>query len=207
MDSGALFIISAPSGAGKTTILKEIMRLTPQLAFSVSHTTRKQRSGEREGIDYHFVERDAFLAMREAGIFLEWAEVHGNLYGTSRTVVTELLQQGVDVILDIDVQGARQVRESGMQAHFLFIVPPSWQELKRRLAGRLTEDEETLQRRLSNAGKELAEASRYDYLIVNDQLEAAVEMVRAIIIATRARAFRSADGRALTVCTPGRENE
>ncbi|MEW6593534.1 MAG: guanylate kinase [Thermodesulfobacteriota bacterium] len=193
--SGTLFVISAPSGAGKTTLLKRIMAEVPGLAFSVSHTTRPPRPGERNGVDYHFVSREEFLAMREQGAFLEWAEVHTNLYGTSRQAVADKLATGVDVFLDIDVQGARQIKEArDLGAVFLFVAPPSWQELEKRLRGRGTEAADTMQIRLDNARKEMAEAHWYDYLIVNDDLAAATEMLKAVILAERCRGRRGASG-------------
>ncbi|MGV1098464.1 guanylate kinase [Thiovibrio sp. JS02] len=195
MKKGNLFVISAPSGAGKTTILKEIFARMENLSFSVSHTTRPPRAGEQNGRDYHFVERGEFEAMRAEGAFLEWAEVHGNLYGTSRKAVNEQLEKGLDIFLDIDVQGARQLRSmEGNVAIFLFIAPPSWQELEKRLRGRGTDGEETVRLRLRNARQEMEDAALYDYLVVNDRLEEAVEMLAAVILAERCRARRNAAG-------------
>jgi guanylate kinase len=192
---GELFVISAPSGAGKTTVLKRIFSEVVGIAFSVSHTTRKPRDGEENGRDYHFVERQEFVDMREAGLFLEWAEVHGNLYGTSREVVETLMSQGIDVILDIDVQGARQIRvRQGLNSHYVFITPPSWEELQKRLAGRGTETAESLRTREENARREIADMASYDFLIINDTIDRAVEMLRSIIIAQRSRARRSITG-------------
>jgi guanylate kinase len=192
---GNLFVVSAPSGAGKTTILRRILTLVPGLAFSVSHTTRAPRSGERHGIDYFFVSREEFAALRAQEGFLEWAEVHGNFYGTSKTAAASELANGLDIILDIDVQGARQVREqSEWHAVSLFIAPPSWWELERRLTARNTESTETIRLRLANARREMAEAAHYDYMIVNNQLEEAVDTMRAIIVAERSRHRRSISG-------------
>lgn len=201
--NGTLLVISAPSGAGKTTLLKRIMATVPGLGFSVSHTTRPPRPGEQNGVDYHFVSREEFIAMREAGAFLEWAEVHTNLYGTSKQAVADKLATGVDVFLDIDVQGARQIKAAGEQAAiFLFVAPPSWQELEQRLRGRGTESAETVQVRLANARKEMAEAHWYDYLIVNDDLAAATEMLQAVILAERCRSRRAANGAPLAIPQP-----
>jgi len=195
MSQGNLFVISAPSGAGKSTILKKLLPLLPGLAFSVSHTTRPPRPGEKNGREYHFVDRPAFEKMRVDQAFLEWAEVHGNLYGTSRQAVLAQQSLGIDVFLDIDVQGARQLRDQGNTgAIFLFIAPPSWQELERRLRGRGTDSEETVRLRLANARQEMRDAGFYDYLIINDRLAEAVEDLRAIIIAERCRARRSRTG-------------
>lgn len=201
--NGTLLVISAPSGAGKTTLLKRIMTEVPGLGFSISHTTRPPRPGEQNGVDYHFVSREEFLAMREAGAFLEWAEVHTNLYGTSKQAVAEKLATGVDVFLDIDVQGARQIKAAGeLAAVFLFIAPPSWQELEKRLRGRGTESAETVGVRLANARKEMAEAHWYDYLIVNDNLAVATEMLQAVILAERCRGRRGANGAPVAIPTP-----
>lgn len=195
MKRGNLFIISAPSGAGKSTILKKLLTAVPNLAFSVSHTTRAPRPGESNGREYHFVDRTAFEGMRTDQAFLEWAEVHGNLYGTSREAIEAQQAQGIDVFLDIDVQGARQLREQRLPgAIFLFIAPPSLAELEKRLRGRGTDPEETVQLRLNNARREMEDAGRYDYLVINDQLDEAVEILRAVVIAERCKARRSPNG-------------
>jgi len=201
--SGTLLVISAPSGAGKTTLLKRIMAEVPNLGFSVSHTTRPPRPGERNGVDYHFVSRGEFLAMREGGAFLEWAEVHTNFYGTSKQAVADKLAAGVDLFLDIDVQGAKQIKEAhDLGAVFLFVAPPSWQELEKRLSGRGTETAETVRVRLANARKEMAEAHWYDYLIVNDDLAAATALLKAVLLAERCRGRRGANGAPVAFPTP-----
>ena len=193
--SGQLFIISAPSGAGKTTILRQVMTDLPGLAFSVSHTTRTPRAGEVNGRDYHFVDREAFGVLREAGDFLEWAEVHDNFYGTSRSAVAEQLAAGTDVILDIDVQGARQVKRLGNPAAIsLFILPPSLTELEKRLSGRNTDAVEVIRVRLANAVREIAACGNYDHRISNDNLDEAVEMVKAVILAARSHSGRGRSG-------------
>ena len=198
MSTGRLFVISAPSGAGKTTLLKRVTPRLTGLSFSVSHTTRLPRPGEREGVDYHFVAREEFEKMMGEGAFLEYARVHDNLYGTSRMAVERLRQQGVDVVLDIDVQGAAILREAGLvDAAYIFIAPPSVAELERRLRGRGTEAEEMIATRLANARMELAAMSSYEYLLVNRQVEESVELLTAIILAERARAHRFPDGRAI----------
>jgi len=198
---GKLFILSAPSGAGKTTILKKVMADLPGLAFSVSHTTRPPRPGEEDGADYHFVSRQQFEIMREEGHFWEWAEVHGNLYGTSRTAVLAQLASGLDVILDIDVQGAAMLRQCGdvQAASFLFIAPPSLHALEQRLRGRQTESEESIVLRLHNAKNEMLTVAFYDYLIVNDALEQAIDTLRAIIIAERSRGHRLPTGQPINI--------
>jgi guanylate kinase len=200
MTTGKLFILSAPSGAGKTTLLKRVMADLPGLAFSVSHTTRLPRTGEHDGVDYHFVSRGRFETMRDQGVFLEWAEVHGNLYGTSRPSVLAQLATGLDVILDIDIQGTAILRNSAaIPSASLFITPPSLSELERRLRGRGTDSEETILLRLKNAGKEMQAAVDYEYLIVNDRLEQAVDTLRAIVIAERSRGHRLPTGQAIEI--------
>ena len=198
MNHGNLFIISAPSGTGKTTILKRIIATVEGITFSVSHTTRSPRLGEQEGVDYFFVDQSAFEAMREQAFFLEWAEVHGNFYGTSRNIIQELTQQGQDIILDIDVQGALQLREKlDAEGIFVFIAPPSLQELEKRLSGRGTDSGSAIATRLTNAKKELHSLEYYDYIIVNDKLEQAVEVLKAIIIAERSKTRRGLAGEPL----------
>jgi guanylate kinase len=195
MNQGRLFIISAPSGAGKTTLLQKVMPNIPRLVFSVSHTTRTPRPGERDGVNYFFINRTTFEEMRGRGAFLEWAEVHGELYGTSRETVFSQLGTGVDVILDIDVQGAAIIRDSGLvDATSIFISPPDLAELERRLRGRAQDSEQTIQLRMRNAIKEMQAITNYDYLIVNSQLEEAAKVLEAIILAERARMHRLPSG-------------
>lgn len=195
MIRGILFVLSAPSGGGKSTILKQVMADLPGLVFSISHTTRPPRPGEVHGRDYHFIDRDEFTAIRDQNPsgFLEWARVHDNLYGTSRNEVEQHLAAGRDVILDIDVQGAMQVLET-TDPITIFITPPSMAELELRLRGRGTESDDSLGLRLENAKGELLHRDKYDYLIINDRLAEAVESLRAIIIAERCRRRRSLDG-------------
>ena len=192
---GSLFIISAPSGTGKTTILKRILETVPGVVFSVSHTTRSPRPGERDGIDYHFVDQQAFTGKRDEQDFLEWAEVHGNLYGTCRDVVEESLARGQDVILDIDVQGASQIKKIiGNHAVFVFIAPPSWEELERRLSKRGTDSPESVKIRCDNARNEMADIGMYDHVIVNDEVDDAVQALQAVILAERSRNRRLTSG-------------
>lgn len=188
MNEGFLLVLSAPSGCGKTTILRQVMAELSGLSFSVSHTTRQPRPGEENGRDYHFVSLEQFKALRDCqpSGFLEWAEVHGNLYGTSRQEAEARLTAGADVILDIDVQGAAQVRRNA-EPVTVFIAPPSLAELERRLRGRGTESETSLRIRLANAAKEMQAADSYTYLIVNDRLEQAVLALKSVIIAERCR--------------------
>jgi guanylate kinase len=188
MAEGILLVVSAPSGCGKTTILKKLMAKISGLEFSVSHTTRQARLGERDGVDYHFVSKEEFLVLRDKqpSGFLEWAEVHGNFYGTSRRDVDALLAAGKDVVLDIDIQGAAQVRKNADPVT-IFISPPTLAELERRLRGRGTESPESLAVRLANVEKEMAAADNYHYLIINDVLEQAVRDLQAIITVERRR--------------------
>lgn len=200
---GEIFVISAPSGAGKTTLLRRVMSLLPGLAFSVSHTTRGPRPGEREGVDYYFVDQETFLAMQARGEFLEWAEVHSNYYGTSRETVEKSLASGLDLILDIDVQGADQIREKlGGGATFIFIAPPSWEELRRRLTGRGTDSADTVELRIRNAWREMAAVERYDYVIVNGDIDEATDSLRAIMVARRSLSRRAPSGRKLSIPVP-----
>jgi len=196
MTMGRLFVISAPSGAGKTTLLSRVMARIPGLAFSVSHTTRMARPGEKQGVDYHFVSKPEFLTMIDAGRFLEHAEVHGNLYGTAKSGIRQQLEEGLDVILDIDVQGAAILRRTGqMAAAYVFIAPPSMAELEKRLRGRGTESEDRIQLRLQNARQELQAAGEYEYLIINEDLAETADLLGAIILAERARAHRLPSGK------------
>jgi guanylate kinase len=204
MSRGNLFVISAPSGAGKSTLLKKLLATVDNLAFSVSHTTRAPRPGESNGREYHFVDRATFEGMREKQTFLEWAEVHGNLYGTSRAAIEAQQAKGIDVFLDIDVQGAHQLQEQQLPgAVFLFIAPPSLVELEKRLRGRGTDPEETVQLRLNNARREMEDAGRYDYLVINDQLDEAVDILRAVVIAERCKGRRNPNGQPIDLVALG----
>jgi guanylate kinase len=187
MPAGIPFVISAPSGAGKSTLVGDLRAGVEGLAFSVSHTTRPPRQGDREGVDYHFVERGAFEQMMREGAFAEWAEVHGNLYGTSLRALREQLSAGTDVVLDIDVQGALQIASTVPQTVLVFILPPSWQELRRRLESRGLDPTEVIEKRLKNAREELDRAHRYHYLVVNDDRERAVRELCCIVRAERSR--------------------
>jgi guanylate kinase len=199
MTVGRLFVISAPSGAGKTTLLKQVMADVTGLAFSISHTTREPRAGERDGVDYHFVSRAEFLAMIEQERFLEYAEVHGNLYGTSIDAIGVQLLEGLDVILDIDVQGAAILRDKGQpEATHIFVSPPNLTELERRLRGRGTESEDKIKVRLANAATEMNAAGAYEYLIINEVVDEAANLLSSIILAERARAHRLPSGKPIS---------
>lgn len=196
---GNIIILSAPSGTGKTTILKKVMPELGPIRFSISHTTRVPRTGEENGVDYHFVDQVEFLRLRDQGDFIEWAEVHGNYYGTSMQSVLQLQGQGQDVVLDIDIQGARQVRDKLPEAASIFIIPPSWEEQEKRLRGRGTDDDATIQLRLTNAKNELRDIDLYDFVVVNDTIDDAAMMFKAIILALRAKQRRLADGTPITL--------
>lgn len=180
MRRGRLFVVAGPSGAGKGTLISELLKQYPQARLSVSATTREPRPGEREGVDYHFLDRKEFERRAQAGDFLEWAEVHGNLYGTPRRAVEEWLKRGHDVILEIDVQGAQQVRERMPEAVTVFVAPPSLEALEERLRRRGTENEEEIRRRLRNAVRENEERTGFRHVVVNDDLRRAVEELCAI---------------------------
>ncbi|MHB8766479.1 MAG: guanylate kinase [Deferrisomatales bacterium] len=190
MGPGILFVISAPSGAGKSTLIRELRSRVGGLGFSVSHTTRAPRAGETDGVEYHFVDRSAFAALAAAGGFAEWAEVHGNGYGTSFAALNVVLARGEDVLLDIDVQGALQLADKLPEAVLVFVLPPSWEELGRRLAARGLDAPEVVARRLANARGEVALARRYRYLVVNEGLETAAEELASVVRAERCRAER-----------------
>jgi guanylate kinase len=181
MRSGELFIISAPSGAGKTTLVKRLVGSMPDLVFSVSHTTRPCRPGEVDGQDYHFVDRATFEEMAGRGEFLEYAEVFGNLYGTARSAVGQQMAAGKTVLLDIDWQGARKVREAMPGARSIFILPPSRRELERRLRDRGQDSDEVIARRMRDAAAEMSHHGEYDFIVVNDDLESALADLGAIV--------------------------
>jgi guanylate kinase len=184
---GLLLVVSAPSGTGKTTIVERLVQCVPDLALSRSYTSRPARAGETDGIDYNFVSRQRFEEMVAAGEFLEWASVFGNLYGTCGTDVERHVAAGLDIVLVIDVQGARQVRERRGDTVGVFVLPPSFEALEQRLRGRSKDSEEAMQRRLQRARDEVAGFVDYDYVIVNDELEPCVDRLRAIVLAERAR--------------------
>ena len=188
--SPLLIVISGPSGAGKSRLSQALLERFPQLRFSVSATTRPPRAGELNGVHYFFVSEQEFLARVAADDFLEWAKVYGNYYGTLKSHVDELMAAGYDVLLDIDTQGALQIKSKCPQGVFVFVVPPSPQELARRIASRGTETPESMAQRLAGAANELAHAGAYDYIVVNDEVEAAVGRLASIIVAERCRASR-----------------
>ena len=184
---GLLFIVSAPSGTGKTTLVEKLVQEVPHLRMSRSYTSRSARHGEQDGLDYHFVSRARFEEMIAQGAFLEWADVFGNYYGTCGDDTEQLLARGEDVVLVIDVQGARQVRTRGIETVGIFVLPPSAAILEGRLRGRSKDTEEQIQRRLQVARREVPEYAQYEYVVINDDVPAAVERLRAIVLAERAR--------------------
>jgi guanylate kinase len=184
---GILFVVSAPSGTGKTTVVERLVQVVPDLALSRSYTSRQLRPGETDGVDYNFITRTRFEEMVDAGEFLEWADVFGNLYGTCATDVERELAHGRDIVLVIDVQGARQVRVRYANTVGVFVLPPSFEVLEQRLRGRSKDPEDAIQRRLRTARNEVASFAEYDYVIVNDELDACVERLRAIVLAERSR--------------------
>jgi len=182
---GTLFIVSAPSGAGKTTLCKQLVKTVPNLGFSVSFTTRRPRTGEENNRDYTFISREEFRAKADHGEFLEWAEVHGEFYGTAKTRVEELLNEGNDVMLDIDTQGAMQIKQKFQDGVYIFVLPPSLRILRERLEARMTDPEQEIGRRVKRATDEIRTYRAYDYVIMNDTLDDAVREFEAIIISQR----------------------
>ena len=185
--SGSLYVVAAPSGAGKTTLVKKLLKAMPQVRLSISFTTRAPRAGEVDGLAYNFTDADTFRSMIGRGEFLEWAEVHGNFYGTSKTWICERMAAGDDVLLEIDWQGAQQVRALFPEAVGIFILPPSLEELDRRLNGRGTDSEEVISRRLAAAQAEMRHVGEFDYVIINDDLGQALADLCAVVGASRLR--------------------
>ena len=185
MAQGTLYTISAPSGAGKTSLVAALLKAAQQICVSISHTTRKQRPGEENGVNYHFVSRDEFTELRDQERFLEWAEVFGNFYGTSRDWVAEQLNQGKDVILEIDWQGAEQVRAKMPGVRSIFILPPDLDALRERLQRRGQDDQETIDRRMQQAREEISHYGAADYLVINDDFETALTDLQAIFRCVR----------------------
>ncbi len=187
MFSGTLFIVSAPSGAGKSSLVRALLEQVSNLEVSISHTTRQPRPGEQDGVDYYFVSRAAFEQMVERGEFLEYATVFDNMYGSKRSLVEDKLRAGIDVIMDMDWQGARQVREAMPGVVSIYILPPSLEALRQRLEGRGQDSEEVIERRMRKARDEIAHFDEYDYLVINDDFDTAVEDLEQIVRASRLR--------------------
>jgi guanylate kinase len=187
---GQLFIVSAPSGTGKTTLVERLVQCVAGLRMSRSYTSRPARLGEQDGVDYNFITRERFEAMVHEGQFLEWADVFGNYYGTSAADTEAVLARGEDVVLVIDVQGARQVRSRGIETIGIFVLPPSADVLEQRLRGRSKDSEEQIRRRLRVASAEVDEYARYEYVVINDNIETAIGRLQSIVGAERARVRR-----------------
>ncbi|QDX82381.1 guanylate kinase [Denitratisoma sp. DHT3] len=190
MSGGSLFIVAAPSGAGKTTLVGMLLERDPQVRLSISHTTRPPRPGEQDGVQYHFVDVPTFQAMRERGDFVEWAEVHGNFYGTSRPWLAQRMAAGEDVLLEIDWQGAQQVRKQFPDAVGIFVLPPSVEELERRLRGRGQDGDDVIARRVAAALGEMRHVGEFDFVIINADLRVALEDLLAAVRSTRLRLSR-----------------
>ena len=184
---GLLFIVSAASGTGKTTLVERLVQAVPGLKMSRSYTSRSARAGEHDGVDYNFITRDRFEQMAREGEFLEWADVFGHYYGTCAADTEACLASGEDVLLVIDVKGARQVRTRGIETVGVFVLPPSAAVLEQRLRGRSKDSEDQIRRRLDVASREIAEYAQYEYVVINDEVETAIERLKAIVLAERAR--------------------
>jgi len=190
MEEGLLLIISGPAGVGKGTLCQVLCRENRRLHYSVSLTTRSPRPGERDGVNYFFVSEDDFMAQRNRGQLLEWANVHGNYYGTPARMVEQLRKEGRDVILEIDTQGARQIRRNTKDGVFVFLLPPTMQDLLKRIHKRGADAPDAIKRRFASAFRELEELENYDYLVINNEIEAAVLDIKAIITAEKCRVSR-----------------
>mgnify|MGYP003349021997 CR=1 FL=1 len=190
---GLLLVVSAPSGTGKTTVVERLVETMPGLSLSRSYTCRSARAGEQDGVDYNFIGRDTFQEMVRRDEFLEWADVFGNLYGTGKRETEERLASGSDLVLVIDVQGARQVRKCATGTVGIFVLPPSFEILEARLRGRSKDPDDAIRRRLETARREVSAVAEYDYVVVNDQLERCVAEIAAIVTAERAKLARRRD--------------
>lgn len=187
---GNIYIITGPSGTGKSTLLRKLIGADPNLRFSISHTTRKPRKGERDGRDYHFIDVPAFKTMTGENAFLEWAEVHGNFYGTAKANLATCLNAGTDVIVDVDIQGGLRIKAALPSACAIFILPPSFNALKQRLMKRGKDSSTIIEKRLKNATQEVRFATRYDFVLVNDQFETCYDQLKDLIQTDRFRPFR-----------------
>jgi len=185
--AGRIFVVSGPSGSGKSTLIREVRQKVPDLGYSVSHTSRPPRGQEKNGVEYHFVSRKNFQEMIDKGDFVEWAEVYRDLYGTSVSSLRGQITIGLDVIMDIDVQGGRNIKDHFKDAILIYVLPPSLEILEKRLRDRGTDDEKTIRTRLNKAAKEIKNCVSYDYLLFNDDLDQAVEELKSILIAERCR--------------------
>ena len=184
---GLPIIISAPSGSGKTTILRVLKKHLPDLNFSVSHTTRSPRENEQDGVDYHFIAKEKFIGMTDKNEFLEWAKIHDNYYGTAKKNITDTLQKGKDLVLELDVQGVESLRDLKYQGVYIFILPPSMEELEKRLTGRGTESDNQIKQRLEVGKQEIAKSHLYDYAVTNVNVDESVDTILSIIHAEKKR--------------------
>lgn len=187
---GLIVVISAPAGSGKTTLCKRLLQASSSFISSVSFTTRSPRKNEIEGVDYYFVSREEFEKLAEKNVFVEWTEVHGHLYGTSGDLLKKNIEAGKDVVLEVDVKGGRKIKEKYPEAILIFILPPSWKELRKRLRRRATEDEKNIKERLNTAKKEIKYLPHYDYFVVNDDINRALKELLTIIEAERSKINR-----------------
>jgi guanylate kinase len=185
--AGRIFVVSGPSGSGKSTLIRELRQKVPGLGYSISHTSRPPRGQEKNGVEYHFVSKESFQKMVENGEFVEWAEVYQDLYGTSVSSLRSQITMRLDVIMDIDVQGARNIKDHFKDAILIYVLPPSLEILEKRLRERGTDDEKAIRTRLKKAGKEIKNCVSYDYLLFNDQLDQTVEELKSILVAERCR--------------------
>lgn len=190
--SGNLFVISAPSGAGKSTIIKALKERIEGLGYSISHTSRKPRGNENDGIDYHFLKKETFRSMIDAGAFVEWAQVYDDLYGTSFSSLDEQTASGLDVLLDLDTQGAKNIKKHFKNSVLIYVLPPSLDVLEKRLMARGTDDETVIKSRMKKTSNEIKQCVWYDYIIVNDDLEMAIKEAQAIILSVRCRTDQQA---------------
>jgi len=188
---GNIYIITGASGTGKSTLLRKLIAEEHDLRFSVSHTTRKPRPGERDGHDYHFVDEATFKRMIEDQAFIEWAQVHDHFYGTAEANIVAALEKGIDILVDVDVQGGLRIKETLPSACAIFILPPEFEALRRRLLKRNKDSAEVIEKRLKNASKEVLAASQYDFVVVNDDFEICLSQLKSLIQADRLRPFRS----------------
>jgi guanylate kinase len=185
--AGRIFVVSGPSGSGKSTLIREVRQRVSDLGYSISHTSRPPRGQEKNGVEYHFVSKETFQKMIDNGEFVEWAEVYQDLYGTSVSSLKSQITIGLDVIMDIDVQGARNIRDHFKEAILIYVLPPSLEILEKRLRARGTDDEKAIRTRVKKAAKEIRNCVSYDYLVFNDKLEDAVEELKSVLIAERCR--------------------
>ncbi|MBU0735221.1 MAG: guanylate kinase [Pseudomonadota bacterium] len=192
--SGLLFVISAPSGGGKSTIASAVRQRVEGLGYSISHTTRKPRGHESDGIDYHFVDEKTFTKMIDQGAFVEWAKVYDNLYGTSASGLKDLTASGLDIVLDVDIQGGRNIKDHFPNSVLIFLIPPSLEVLELRLRERGTDDETVIRARMETAADDIRNCGWYDYIIINDRLEKAIREAQSIIISGRCRTERQLPG-------------